>query len=332
MTRRRFGGGIADWSFTLTSQNVPVLAPGSTITFWSASAGGTQYTDLAAAVDGSGAISTVTAGIGTTAGQIPVFYGPDEITYMWASANSGSRVLMECNDLTSGSAMLAGAQTFTGAKTFGPLGDVNAARLAVYAEATGQVGDVLTAYSGTDTGQGSARQRTFYLNAKGEPRVLTAKTDSVGFQVKGQSGQTAHPLEQVNSADTVLSWWEPDGRWRAPNLGHTFSWTVTGNITVRTGVHRIYNDTGSTLTIRAIRATVNTAPTGQVIRVDVNKNGTTLFTTQGNRPSIAISGNTSKVTNMDVTTLADGDYLTYDIDQVGSSVAGADLLVQVLCS
>jgi hypothetical protein len=332
MTRRRYGGGIADWAFTLTSQNVPVLQPGATITFWSASAGGTQYTDLAGAVDGSGAISTVTAGIGVTAGQIPVFYGPDEITYMWASANSGSRVLLECNDQTSGGAMLAGAQTFTGAKTFGPLSDVNASRLTVYAEATGQVGDLITAYSGTDTGEGSSRQRTFYLNEKGELRVITAKANSVGVRIKGQTSQTAHVLEQTDISNNPISWWEPDGRWRAPNLGHTFTWNILGNITVRTGVHRIYNDTGVTLTLRAVRATVNTAPAGQVIRVDVNKNGTTIFTTQGNRPSIAIAGVTSKVTNMDVTTLADGDYLTFDIDQIGVGTVGADMLVQVLAS
>lgn len=64
--------------------------------------------------------------------------------------------------------------------------------------------------------------------------------------------------------------------------------------------------------------------------VDVNKNGTTIFTTQGNRPTVAISGFTSgKVSNMDVTSLADGDYLTIDLDQIGSTVPGADLTVQV---
>jgi hypothetical protein len=65
--------------------------------------------------------------------------------------------------------------------------------------------------------------------------------------------------------------------------------------------------------------------------VDINKNGVTIFTTQGNRPTIAIAGTTSgKVTNMDVTTIADGDSLTVDVDQVGSTVAGADLTVQIV--
>lgn len=330
MTRRRFGGGIADWAFNLSALNVPVMAPGAAVTFWTAAVGGTQYTDLASAIDGSGAISQVTAGIGVTAGQIPPFYGPDEVAWMWSSANGGQRVLMECNDGTSGAAMLAGQQTFTGRKTFGPTGDATEQRIFVNAELTGQTGELIAAFSGTDTGQGGVRVKTWFLNQKGEMRAVASRTDSVAAQFKGQPGQTAHVLEQTDSSNTVLAWFEADGRWRAPNLGHTYTWTVTGAVTVRTGVHRIYNDTGVTLTIRAVRATVTTVPTGQAIRVDVNKNGTTIFTTQGNRPNIAISGNTSKVTNMDVTTLADGDYLTFDIDQVGSTVAGSDLLVQVL--
>lgn len=110
-----------------------------------------------------------------------------------------------------------------------------------------------------------------------------------------------------------------------------FSFSYTGTLVLGTGKHRIYNDTGRTLTISAIRATLTTAPTGTSAIFDVNKNGTTVFTTQANRPTIAISGNTSgKITNADVTSLADGDYLTVDIDQVGSTVPGADLTVQVL--
>lgn len=98
------------------------------------------------------------------------------------------------------------------------------------------------------------------------------------------------------------------------------------------GTARIYNDTGATLSIKAVRASVGTAPTGASIIVDINVSGTTIFTTQGNRPIIPASGNTSgKVTNMDVTTISDGSYFTVDIDQVGSLVAGANLTVQILC-
>jgi hypothetical protein len=97
-------------------------------------------------------------------------------------------------------------------------------------------------------------------------------------------------------------------------------------------VFRWYNDTGRTLTFTAARASVTTAPTGATILVDVNVNGTTCFvaTSQANRPTIAISGNTNKTTTFDsITTIADGSYLTVDIDQVGSTIAGSDLTVVI---
>jgi hypothetical protein len=61
--------------------------------------------------------------------------------------------------------------------------------------------------------------------------------------------------------------------------------------------------------------------------VDINKNGTTLFTTQGNRPTISASGFLASTTAPDVTTFASSDYITIDVDQIGSTVAGADLTV-----
>lgn len=106
----------------------------------------------------------------------------------------------------------------------------------------------------------------------------------------------------------------------------TFS--VAGVVAQATGAGRWYNDTGRTLTLVKVRASVGTSPTGSSLIVDVNKNGTTIFTTQGNRPTIAASGTTGTGTP-DVTTLADGDYLTVDIDAVGSTISGADLTVQV---
>jgi hypothetical protein len=117
----------------------------------------------------------------------------------------------------------------------------------------------------------------------------------------------------------------------ASRLGHTFVFSAAGELATNTGAHRIYNDTGVPLTIRAVRASVGTAPTGAAVVVDAHKNGVTIFTTQANRPSIAAAGFTAKVTNQDVTAFADGEYLTVDVDQVGSTVAGADLTVQILC-
>lgn len=83
-------------------------------------------------------------------------------------------------------------------------------------------------------------------------------------------------------------------------------------------------------TVQHVRLAVGTAPTGAAILVDVNKNGTTIFSTQGNRPTVAISASAETATTApDITAYAAGDYLTIDVDQVGSSVAGADLSVIV---
>lgn len=112
-----------------------------------------------------------------------------------------------------------------------------------------------------------------------------------------------------------------------------FAFSQQGAVTATPGVARIYNDSGRVLTIQAVRSSVGTAPTGSSLIVDVTKSGATIFTTQANRPTIAAAANTSgKVTNMNVTSFADGEYLTVDVDQIGSATAGSDLTVQILAA
>lgn len=83
--------------------------------------------------------------------------------------------------------------------------------------------------------------------------------------------------------------------------------------------------------VKKIVARVGTAPTGAALIVDVNKNGTTIFTTQANRPTIAVSGVSATLAGLpDVLTFAAGDLLSIDIDQVGSTVAGANLGFSIL--
>jgi Repeat of unknown function (DUF5907) len=104
------------------------------------------------------------------------------------------------------------------------------------------------------------------------------------------------------------------------------SWGIDGAVTVRTGKARIYNDSGRTRTLVSARATVDTAPTGASLIVDINKGGSSVMTT---RPTIAVSTNTNKSTAFSDATWPDGTYLTVDVDQIGSTVAGSDLAVTV---
>ena len=100
---------------------------------------------------------------------------------------------------------------------------------------------------------------------------------------------------------------------------------VTGQLGVvdQIGVLRCYNTLGRNMTIEEVEISVGTAPTGQAIVVDINKNGVTIFTNQAHRPQIAAGANVGTTTDIDVPAWNDGDYLTMDVDQTGSIVPGA---------
>lgn len=84
-------------------------------------------------------------------------------------------------------------------------------------------------------------------------------------------------------------------------------------------------------TIKKISARVGTTSAGSSIIVDINKNGTTIFTTQANRPTIAAAAVTATLAGTpEILTFAAGDLLSVDIDQIGSGTAGSNLGVSVL--
>lgn len=85
--------------------------------------------------------------------------------------------------------------------------------------------------------------------------------------------------------------------------------------------------------VKSVRTVLGTAGTVQTTIVDVNKNGTTIFTTQGNRPTIAISGTVSPAATPNpgaVSTLNAGDVLSFDVDQFGTSAADLSVSVEIV--
>lgn len=229
----------------------------------------------------------------------------------------------------SGVVQLTGAQTIAGKKTFENQSEPAVVRVGINA-AEGQTMDLFQVWSSAAAGQAGAKVKTTSLNEAGELRVQPARSDRVGVVLAAQPGQTAHLADITTSGGTVLSWVEANGALRAPNLGRTFPFAKAGVLVIGVGTFAIYNDTGVPLTIRSVRATVGTAPVGAAIICDVNVSGTTIFTTQANRLTIAAGSKTSgKNTSANVTSIPDGGYLTVDIDQIGSTTAGSDLLVQI---
>lgn len=83
-------------------------------------------------------------------------------------------------------------------------------------------------------------------------------------------------------------------------------------------------------TIQYVKVYSTTAPTVQALIVDIHLNGTTIFTTQTNRPQVAATANAATSGVAEVTALAAGDRLTVDVDQVGTVTGGAPLLVTVV--
>jgi hypothetical protein len=109
------------------------------------------------------------------------------------------------------------------------------------------------------------------------------------------------------------------------------TYSKQGTLATTTGTIRLPID--GTYTITNTRLMVGTAPTGADLIIDINKNGGTIFTTQANRPRVTAGTNASGASaTPDVVGLAAGDYLTVDIDQIGSGTPGSDLTVCVTVS
>jgi hypothetical protein len=92
-----------------------------------------------------------------------------------------------------------------------------------------------------------------------------------------------------------------------------------------TGANMAVWRAGETMTISDWLMGAVVAPSGATCYLDVHKNGTSLWSTQSNRPNLTstVTGATGPAPN--TTTVAKGDVLSIDLDTVGSSVAGSGL-------
>lgn len=104
--------------------------------------------------------------------------------------------------------------------------------------------------------------------------------------------------------------------------------TVPGSVVVGARNLRYYCEQDRT--IANVVASVGTAPTGASLIFDVNKNGTTIFSTQANRPTITASNFYDGSSTPDVTAVSAGDYLTVDVDQIGSTISGSDAVIKIV--
>jgi hypothetical protein len=131
-----------------------------------------------------------------------------------------------------------------------------------------------------------------------------------------------------NDAQLIVSGGFPFWLATVNQLGYTVEWRANGSYIVDTVV-----DGGviapTDFTISAVWLYRLTPGSAGSTTIDLNKNGTTMYTTQANRPSIAFDDADSKIqaTLPDITSVVAGDILSIDIDVVESGSPGNLVLV-----
>jgi hypothetical protein len=100
----------------------------------------------------------------------------------------------------------------------------------------------------------------------------------------------------------------------------------TTNLT--TGTAKVTFRMPYAMTLSSVRASVNTAPTGSTLVVDINEGGSTILSTKLSIDASELTSTTAATAAViSDTALADDASITIDIDQIGSTIAGKGLKV-----
>ncbi len=278
-------------------------------------------------------------------------------------ANSAGTVFE--NKSVSGDATLANTGALTlatvnsntgafGSATTAPAVTVNAKGL-VTAVSTNTITPAVGSITGLGTGVatalavnvGSAGAPVVNGGALGTPSSGTL-TNCTGLPVAGITASTSTALgvgslEIGNASDTTLA------RSSAGNL------SVEGNLIYRAGgsfagmpfeysaavsdettalaagTNKLTFRMPCAMTVTSVRASVGTAPTGSTLIVDINENGTSILSTKLSIDATEKTSTTAAVPAViSDSALADDSEITIDIDQIGSTIAGAGLKVTLI--
>lgn len=146
----------------------------------------------------------------------------------------------------------------------------------------------------------------------------TPSSNNIHLYAKDKSGIPA--LYAINDAGTVYEISETTPTYIFPVASVLFTTTMAASplpVIKASSITRVF-------------AYANTGPVGADIIVDINKNGSSIWgSTPANRLKILAGAQSGSQTSFDTTSLALDDILTPDIDQVGSSTAGSDLVIAV---
>lgn len=141
-------------------------------------------------------------------------------------------------------------------------------------------------------------------------------TGSAGAQgTIGYTGSSGTPGEQGSIGPIGYTGSSGTGGGTAITVG-TKTMEYTGTLVTFTGTKRWWIN--SNVSISRLLAYITTAPQGSNVRLVINKNASTIT-------SVNIQANTNSTISSANIPVVQGDYITVDVAQVGSSTAGADL-------
>lgn len=206
-------------------------------------------------------------------------------------------------------------------------------------------GTVIVEYNTTDKPR--ARNAQLSLTQVTTVETLPASaTSSYAGDDEGTTGSSeVHDAEYIRGAyvnigvpsvfhdQKAITWDEANQEWRvyypyAKEISTVF--TFEGALEVKSNPLRIYNRYTMNREITEVFINAATAPTGADLIVDVNIDGSTIWPTQSNRVKILDGANTGVYAFGSPPAWDIGSYITVDIDQVGATIPGSDLVIQIL--
>lgn len=158
------------------------------------------------------------------------------------------------------------------------------------------------------------------LATKAELASLSLTAGAV-TSVNGQAGAVVLNTSNVSEGGTNL-YVSSAQRSKLDSVVYVFTETVTFPSTVAQGnaAGSIYFDRTATILYTSIWCDV--APVSASVIVDAHKNGTTIYTTQANRPTIATAGRYNRSVTPNVTSLVQGDAIQFQVDQINAGDQG----------
>jgi hypothetical protein len=224
--------------------------------------------------------------------------------------------------------------------------------------ARGQAGGGISDYvlfDGSATVIGASTQaREVVLVGGATVQFFSARTGGVQYtDLLDESGVSVTEIQSSIGADATYGYGQipmfsfPDGvagAWASANNGPR-SWMQSrvdptriaipfeypGNLVAGIGTSRWYNQYGVPLVLAGSWFSLGQVSSSGAVTLDIKKNGTTIYTTTGNRPTAAAgsSGGTLSGTP-NITAFSQGDYLTFDI--VSAGIGAGDLVGAVMAS